>query len=77
MSKSAEARMDRQQDQAEAERLLCTIVIADNNGNLSCGTEQARLWRCGECATCRAWKQAREYVRAIQAGRETAGKAVE
>ncbi len=85
MSKSAMAGMDRQRDQAEAERLLCAIVIAGDldfadaavTGEAP-GHDHPILPRSGDgakCATCRAWRQAREYVLAIQAGRETAGKA--
>ena len=87
MSKSAEAGMDMQQDQAEAERLLCAIVVnidaafpnAAEDGEAPHHDHMIKQCKRdgGECATCRAWRQAREYVRAIQAGRETAERAVE
>ncbi len=82
MSKSAEAGIDRQQDQAEAERLLCALVTVldakriDIRGH---GHRTPGRWDAdgSECAECRAWRQALEYVRAIQAGRKMAGKAGE
>jgi hypothetical protein len=62
----------------EADRLLCALVTA-----LDVSREEIRghghrapgRWDAdgSECAQCRAWRQAREYVRAITAGRK-AGK---
>ena len=67
MSKSAESGMDRQQGQAEAERLLCALVTAID---AECVDIRGRADGT-ECQACRAWRQAREYVREITAGRET------
>jgi hypothetical protein len=77
MSKTAESGMDRQQGQAEAERLLCALVTAiDSNRDeiRGHGHRTPGRWDADgtECQACRAWRQAREYVRAIAAGRGTA-----
>jgi hypothetical protein len=73
VNKSAEAGMDRQQEQAEAERLLCALVTAvDSNRDEVRGhlhRSPGLMADGSECAKCRAWRQAREYVRAIQAGK--------
>ena len=76
MSGTAESGMDRQQGQAEAERLLCALVTAldakrvDIRGH---GHRTPGRWDAdgSECAECRAWRQARDYARAEMAGRET------
>jgi hypothetical protein len=67
--------MDRQQDQAEAERLLCALVTVldakrpDIRGHAH--NVPGHWDATGEvCVECRAWRQARFYVWAIQEGRE-------
>jgi len=75
MSKSAESGMDRQQGQAEAERLLYALVTVLDAERVDIRGHRHRTpgrWDAGaECQACRAWRQARDYARAITAGLAT------
>jgi hypothetical protein len=59
-----------------AERLLCALVTVLDAERVDIRGHDHRWDKDGtsgriECAECRAWRQAREYVRAVTAGRET------
>jgi hypothetical protein len=74
MSETSESGMDRQQGQSEAERLLCALVTAldvDREEIRGHGHRAPGRWDAdgSECAQCRAWRQAREYVRAMEEGK--------